>query len=166
MADNGTVFCPGFWPPHHIVSTDYPSTTVSFLLWWSAPQQTLRAHRKASYATLWWWWWLLFCPFPSNGAPVEWNRQGKTEELGEKPAPVPLCPPQIPHGPTRDRTRTSAVGGQQLTAWATARPVQSHYGVTTASHITQFVFQDDISDHVSSKSMTGPVTTKSSAVGW
>jgi hypothetical protein len=26
--------------------------------------------------------------------------QGKTEELGEKPVPVPLCPPQIPHGLT------------------------------------------------------------------
>jgi hypothetical protein len=22
---------------------------------------------------------------------------GETEELGEKPVPVPLCPPQIPH---------------------------------------------------------------------
>jgi hypothetical protein len=34
--------------------------------------------------------------------------RGKTEELGEKPVPVPLCPPQIPHGLTRDRTRASA----------------------------------------------------------
>jgi hypothetical protein len=34
---------------------------------------------------------------------------GKTEELGEKPVPVPLCPPQIQHGPTRARTRASAV---------------------------------------------------------
>jgi hypothetical protein len=25
---------------------------------------------------------------------------GKTEVLGEKPVPVPLYPPQIPHGPT------------------------------------------------------------------
>jgi hypothetical protein len=25
---------------------------------------------------------------------------GKTEELGEKPDPVPLYPPQIPHGLT------------------------------------------------------------------
>jgi hypothetical protein len=47
---------------------------------------------------------LFFCPFPSNGAPMEWNWQGKTEELGEKPVPVPLCPPQIPHGLARDRT--------------------------------------------------------------
>jgi hypothetical protein len=63
-----------------------------------------------------------FCPFPSNGALVERNWQGKSEELGEKPVPVPLCPPQIPHGLTRDRTRASAVGGRRLNAWAMARP--------------------------------------------
>jgi hypothetical protein len=65
---------------------------------------------------------MIFCPFPSNGATMEWNWQGKTEELGEKPVAVPLCPPQIPHGLTRDRTRASAVGGRRLTAWAMARP--------------------------------------------
>jgi hypothetical protein len=64
---------------------------------------------------------IIFCPFPSNGAPVK--AQGKTEKLGEKPVQVPLRPPQIPHGLTRDRTRASAVGGQRLTAWAMARPV-------------------------------------------
>jgi hypothetical protein len=74
-------------------------------------------------------WWrrrerlLVFSIFPSNGAPVEWNWQGKTEVLGEKPVPVPLCPPLIPHRLTRDWTRASAVGGRQLTAWAMARPV-------------------------------------------
>jgi hypothetical protein len=64
---------------------------------------------------------IIFYPFPSNGARVKWNWQGKTEVLGEKPVPVPLCPPQIPHGLTRDRTRASAVGGRRLTAWAMAR---------------------------------------------
>jgi hypothetical protein len=33
-----------------------------------------------------------------------------------KPAPVPPCPPQTPHDLTWDRTRTSAVGSQRLTA--------------------------------------------------
>jgi hypothetical protein len=33
-----------------------------------------------------------------------------------KPAPVPLCPPQIPHDLTRARTRAAAVGSQRLTA--------------------------------------------------
>jgi hypothetical protein len=34
---------------------------------------------------------------------------------GRKPAPVPLCPPQIPHDLTWDRTRAAAVGNQRLT---------------------------------------------------
>jgi hypothetical protein len=38
-----------------------------------------------------------------------------------KPAPMPLCPIQIPHDLTWARTRTSAVGIQRLTAWAMAR---------------------------------------------
>jgi hypothetical protein len=33
-----------------------------------------------------------------------------------KPAPVPLCPPQIPHDLTWDRTRAAAVGSRLLTA--------------------------------------------------
>jgi hypothetical protein len=39
---------------------------------------------------------------------------GETEVLEESPVPVPLCPPQIPHGLTGDRTRACAVGGRQL----------------------------------------------------
>jgi hypothetical protein len=38
-----------------------------------------------------------------------------------KSAPVPLCPPRIPHA-ARTRTQAVAVGSQRLTAWATARP--------------------------------------------
>jgi hypothetical protein len=63
-----------------------------------------------------------FFMFPSNGTPVEWNWQGKTEVLGEKPVPVPLCLPQIPHGLTQDRNRASAVRNWLLTVWAMARP--------------------------------------------
>jgi hypothetical protein len=39
-----------------------------------------------------------------------------------KPAPVPLCPLQIPHDLTWDRTRAAEVGNQRLTAWAMAGP--------------------------------------------
>jgi hypothetical protein len=42
-------------------------------------------------------------------------------DRGEKPVPVPLCPPQIPHGLTRARTRVSAVRDRRLTTWAMAR---------------------------------------------
>jgi hypothetical protein len=39
-----------------------------------------------------------------------------------KPAPAPLCPPQILLVQTRDWTRAAAVGSQRLTASAMARP--------------------------------------------
>jgi hypothetical protein len=41
---------------------------------------------------------------------------GETEVLGNKPAPAPICPPQIPLDQTRDLTRAAAVGSQRLTA--------------------------------------------------
>jgi hypothetical protein len=41
---------------------------------------------------------------------------GETEVLGEKPVPLPFCPPQIPHGLTRDRTRATAVRGLRVTS--------------------------------------------------
>jgi hypothetical protein len=37
-----------------------------------------------------------------------------------KHSPVSLCPPQIPHDLTWDRTRAAAVGNRRLTAWAMA----------------------------------------------
>jgi hypothetical protein len=37
-----------------------------------------------------------------------------------KSAPVPHCPPQIPHYLSRDRTQAGAVGSRRLTAWAMA----------------------------------------------
>jgi hypothetical protein len=58
-------------------------------------------------------------------ATVELYWQGKTEELGEKPVPVPLCPPQIPHGLTPVRIRAPLVRGRRLTTWAMARPSSS-----------------------------------------
>jgi hypothetical protein len=46
-----------------------------------------------------------YCSFPDHywvlRATVEWYWQGKTEELEEKPFPVPLGPPKILHGLTR-----------------------------------------------------------------
>jgi hypothetical protein len=43
-----------------------------------------------------------------------------------KPAPAPLCPPQILHDQTRARTRAAAVGSQLLTAWAMAQPYTTY----------------------------------------
>jgi hypothetical protein len=53
---------------------------------------------------------------------VECYWQGKTEEVGENPVLVLLCPLHIPHGLSRVRIRASSVRGQRLTAWAMARP--------------------------------------------
>jgi hypothetical protein len=64
----------------------------------------------------------------------KWKWQGKTEVLGEKPVPVPLSPPQIPHGLTRDRTRVSAVGGRRLTAWAMATDFCTNLNTVLATH--------------------------------
>jgi hypothetical protein len=68
---------------------------------------------------------------------VEWNWQGKTKILAEKPVPVPRCPPQIPHELTRNQTRASAVGGRRLTAsehicYSIFPPANSHCFVKLA----------------------------------
>jgi hypothetical protein len=36
--------------------------------------------------------------------------------IWRKPAPVPLCPPQIPHDLTQAQNRAVAVGSRRLTA--------------------------------------------------
>jgi hypothetical protein len=51
---------------------------------------------------------------------AEWVR-GKTQSTRKRPAPVPLCQPQIPHDLTRARRRAAAVRSRRLTAWATER---------------------------------------------
>jgi hypothetical protein len=49
--------------------------------------------------------------------------------LREKPDPAPICPLQVPHGLTRDRTRASALKGTRLTALATTRPLKTKTSV-------------------------------------
>jgi hypothetical protein len=43
-----------------------------------------------------------------------------------KPAPVPLCPPQILHDLTWAQIRAAAVGSRRLTAWAMAQSFVAH----------------------------------------
>jgi hypothetical protein len=54
-----------------------------------------------------------------------------------EPAPVPLCPPQIPDDLTRARNQAAAVRSQRLTAWAMARPGQQ----PNSSFIHKLLFQ-------------------------
>jgi hypothetical protein len=60
-----------------------------------------------------WWWWC-----GRIGGKI--GRGSLRARKGS--APVPLCPPQIPHGLTLARTRSAAIGSQWLTAWPTAWP--------------------------------------------
>jgi hypothetical protein len=53
-------------------------------------------------------------PAPGDCDDGEFGRGNRSTR--RKPAPAPLCPPQIPLDQTRDRTRTAAVGSQRLTA--------------------------------------------------
>jgi hypothetical protein len=58
-----------------------------------------------------------------------------------KPAPVRICPPQIPHDLTWDRTRAASVVSQRLTAWAMARPLLpvNDHDMTNRSAETDFL---------------------------
>jgi hypothetical protein len=58
----------------------------------------------------WWWVW--------SG---RWMIGRGNRSTRRKPAPVQLCPPQIPPDLTRVRTRGDAVWNRRLTTWATAR---------------------------------------------
>jgi hypothetical protein len=118
-----TIYCLVAMITFVVKVTNIPMVTIRTLtqfFLWRAPQQKLRTHHSllCNPVTK----MTSFFVFPCNGAPVEWNWHGKTEVLGEKPVPVPLCPPQIPPGLTRDRIRVSAVRGRRLTAWAMSRP--------------------------------------------
>jgi hypothetical protein len=68
---------------------------------WDSPLGTAATvwHTVPAADEIWWWLWS-----------IRWN-----EKWQGKPAPVPLCPPQIPHVLTR-------AGNRRLTAWALARP--------------------------------------------
>jgi hypothetical protein len=61
--------------------------------------------------------------WPIVPAPGDYDREFGGLKIGRgnrstrrKPAPAPLCPPQIPLDQTRTRTWAAAVGSQRLTA--------------------------------------------------
>jgi hypothetical protein len=66
---------------------------------------------------------------PPDDIGIIWSSGGmilttKNLRTRRKPVPVPLCPPQVPHGLTWARTRASAVRCRWQPAWAMARPQQ------------------------------------------
>jgi hypothetical protein len=91
--------------------------SLLFVLW-RAPQQMLRTHCSLeAYCTTLVPKMIVFFVFPYNGAPVEWNWQGKTEVLRENPVHYRFHMgwPGIEPGPQWSKTA-------RLTAWAMARP--------------------------------------------
>jgi hypothetical protein len=63
-------------------------------------------------------------PMTSGAIGVISGRENRSTQ--RKPAPVPLCLPQIPYDLILARTRAAAVGSRRLSAWATARPLSQH----------------------------------------
>jgi hypothetical protein len=61
----------------------------------------------------------------------QWNdNDRKAEVLREKSVPVPLRPPQIPHGLLWEQTQASTVKSQQLTMrYGTAKVLISHQAI-------------------------------------
>jgi hypothetical protein len=71
-----------------------------------------------------WWMWS-----------SRWNQNWQgNRSTRRKPAPVPLCPPQIPHDMTWPGTQVAAVGTRRITSWAMARPWASFLGFYVAAH--------------------------------
>jgi hypothetical protein len=68
-------------------------------------------------------YWMAYCICPGKLWEIGGMKIGRgNRSTQRKPAPAPLCPPQIPLDQNRVWTRAAAVGSQRLTAWAMARP--------------------------------------------
>jgi hypothetical protein len=118
-------------------TTEESDTTMNYRLYmkmWTffcgegAPQQMLRTHRSLK----------AYCANPvmkmssilpsctSNGAPVEWNWQGKTDNSEKNMSQCHFVHHKSHMDLTWDRTGASVVRGRRLTAWAMARPRCGH----------------------------------------
>jgi hypothetical protein len=70
-----------------------------------------------------------FAKYWSTGG-MKLTGENRSTRGKEKPVQVPLCPPQIWHGLTQDRTRAFAAGGRRLIARAIARPCEIFWNGT------------------------------------
>jgi hypothetical protein len=100
------IYCCVFWMscffPCHLLCNDLHQNIFFFFFLVRGPRSWCYGRTAALrliVQPLWWIWrWAVFLPsFTSNGAPVEWNWQGKTDS-SEKNLSQCLCPSQISHG--------------------------------------------------------------------
>jgi hypothetical protein len=124
------------WACHCIIRGT--GTVKHVCLWRKVPQQMLRTHRslKAYCATLWWKWRERRLDFFSFFQVMKhrWNEidRGKPKYSGKNLSQCHFVHHKSHMDWPRDRTRSSAVGGRRLTAWAMARP-SAFYALISAS---------------------------------
>jgi hypothetical protein len=110
--------CHCYWHAHdwHHVHTEFHDDHFRhfiYLCGWNGTKSTV----NASYCTNPGWYTVMTVEQWRNWMSGRGNRMTQ-----RKPAPVRLCPPQIPHDLSRDRTRAAAVGSRTLIPWARTRP--------------------------------------------
>jgi hypothetical protein len=105
---------------------------LAFFFVWRAPQQMLRTHRSLQpYCATVWWRWLIFFSF-FQIMEHRWNviYRGKPEYSGKNLYQCNFVHHKSHMDWSRDRTRASAVGGRQLTAWALPNLTLTHFSKT------------------------------------
>jgi hypothetical protein len=105
-----------YWGPHFTLCSLPVSgmTCCCLSCRWGEVMSLNCGHQRAYCLSPWW-----YMNMENNG---EMILTEETEELGENPVPVPLCPLKIQYELTRARIRVSVARGRRLTAWATIRP--------------------------------------------
>ena len=73
-----------------------------------------------------------------HGVSVQWYWRGRTEEVRENTVPVPLRPPQSPHGLAGNCIRAFAVRGWRRIVWDIARSLLILTLLSQSSKIVEF----------------------------
>jgi hypothetical protein len=109
-----------------------PAAHTSLTTYGQSRRPSLQSTVNSAHLSVSSWWSYCYCYWCERvrllsvelrPLTVEWQWQGKTKELGEKPVTVPLRPPEIPHALPWVRTHAAVVRSRRLTTWAMARPM-------------------------------------------